>query len=320
MTSSSAAASGTGPGAVAGDRSAFYAGVACYALWSGLSLLFMAMAARGVGPWETLAYRCLWALPWAAALVWRAGQGDQARAVLASPRTLMWLACSAALVSVNWAVFIWAATTGRKLDASLAYYINPLLNMAAGAVLFRERFSRTGAAAIALAAAGVALQGFAVGHPPWLALSMAVTFWAYGVIRKQVTAGAQVGLFVESLMLAPLGLAYVWWLAAHGGAHLGAGWTVTALILAAGPATVFPLALFAYAARRLPLSTLGFLQFIMPTLIFVIAMLTGERLSPLSAVSFVFIWSGVAVYLGGAWVAARRASYTKVPSDNALLD
>ncbi len=226
--------------------------------------------------------------------------------MLRVPRILAWLALSAALVSANWAIFIWASTNGHKLDASLAYYINPLLNMAAGAVLFRERFSRAGAVAVGLACVGVALQGLAVGHPPFLALSMAVTFWAYGVIRKRVAAGAQAGLFVECLMLAPLGLAYLLWLSAHGRNHLGAGVSVSLLILATGPATVIPLALFAYAARRLPLSTMGFLQFVMPTALFAIAMATGEAMTPLRAASLVFIWAGVAVYVFAA--ARRRAS------------
>jgi chloramphenicol-sensitive protein RarD len=309
MTSSSVAASGTGPGAVSGDRSAVWAAIGCYTLWSGLSLLFMALARQGADPWEILAQRCLWSLPWAAGLALLAGRWDETLAILRAPRTLVWLAASAALVSANWAIFIWASTSGRKLDASLAYYINPLLNMAAGAALFRERFTRAGAVAIGLAVTGVVVQGVALGHPPWLALSMAGTFWAYGVIRKRVRASAQAGLLVECLMLAPPGLAYALWLAAHGAARFGSGWTVTALMLSVGPATVVPLSLFAYAARRLPLSTMGFLQFIMPTGVFIIAMMTGEPLTPLSAVSFAFIWGGVGVYLAGAWAASRRQAH-----------
>ena len=306
MTAASAASSGAGPQRAAGDRSAFAAGLGCYVMWSGLSLLFMALAHRGVGPWEILADRCLWSLPWAASLLLLARQGPEVLAILRAPRTLLWLAASALLVSVNWAVFVWASTTGHKLDASLAYYINPLLNMAAGAVLFRERFSRAGAIAVGLACMGVALQGLAVGHPPWLALSMAFSFWGYGVIRKRVASSAQAGLFIECLMLAPLGLAYVLWLARLGRAHLGGDVLTPVLVLATGPATVLPLALFAFAARRLPLSTMGFLQFVMPTAIFGIAMATGEQMTPLRALSFAFIWGGVAVYLGGAFIAGRQ--------------
>jgi len=187
----------------------------------------------------------------------------------------------------------------------LAYYINPLLNMGAGALLFRERFSRTGAVAIVLACIGVALQGLAVGHPPWLALALALSFWGYGVLRKQAPAGAQAGLFVECLMLAPLGLAYLVWIGVQGRGHLGADVPATLLLLATGPATVIPLALFAHAARKLPLSTMGFLQFVMPTALFAIAMATGEPMTPLGAGSFLFIWAGVGVFSLGAL--ARRA-------------
>ncbi|MGZ3274864.1 MAG: EamA family transporter RarD [Caulobacteraceae bacterium] len=310
MTSASDALRDRGPGSASGDRSAsrydLASGIGCYVLWSGLSILFMGLAAQGAGPGEILASRCLWSLPWALGIVLLTRGGPEARAILGSPRTLLWLAASAALVSGNWAMFIWASTNGHKLDASLAYYINPLLNMGAGALLFRERFSRTGAAAIVLACLGVALQGLAVGHPPWLALALALSFWGYGVIRKQAPAGAQAGLFVECLMLAPLGLAYLVWIGLQGRGHLGAGLPATLLLLATGPATVIPLALFAHAARKLPLSTLGFLQFVMPTALFEIAMATGEAMTPLRAASFLFIWAGVGVFSLGAL--GRRAA------------
>jgi chloramphenicol-sensitive protein RarD len=297
-----------GPGKVSGDRSALIAGAGCYILWSGLSLLFMALARRGVGSWEILAQRCLWALPWAAWLVWLARSWEEVWAALAQPRLLLWLACSALLISVNWTLFIVAATTGHKLDASLAYYLNPLLNMAAGAVLFRERFTRVGAVAVGLACGGVLLQGVAMGHPPWLALGMAACFWAYGVIRKRAPVGAYAGLFIECLMLAPLGLVYILWLGAHGVGHMGRQWDTSLLVLSTGPATAIPLALFAYAARKLPLSAMGFLQFITPTAIFGIAMATGEPLTPLGALSFVFIWSGVAVFAVASLTTARKAA------------
>ena len=305
MTSASDALPDPGPRSASGDRTAsrydLASGIGCYVLWGGLSILFMALAAHGAGPGEILASRCLWSLPWAFAILMLTRGGAEAMGILRSPRTLAWLAASATLVSVNWAIFIWASTNGHKLDASLAYYINPLLNMGAGALLFRERISRPVAVAIVLACVGVALQGLAVGHPPWLALSMAMTFWAYGVLRKQAPAGAQAGLFIECLMLAPLGLAYVAWIGLQGRGHLGAGATATLLLLATGPATVIPLALFAHAARKLALSTMGFLQFVMPTALFGIAMATGEPITSVTAVSFLFIWAGVAAFSYGAW-------------------
>ena len=305
MTSASDALQDPGPRSASGDKSPsrydLAAGIGCYVLWGGLSILFMALAAQGAGPWEILASRCLWSLPWAFGILMLTRGGREVVAILRTPRTLLWLAASAALVSGNWAIFIWASTNGHKLDASLAYYINPLLNMGAGALLFRERFSRAGAIAIVLACIGVALQGLAVGHPPWVALSLALSFWGYGIIRKQIPAGAQAGLFIECLMLAPLGLAYLVWIGLHGQGRLGASLPATLLLLATGPATVIPLALFAHAARKLPLSTLGFLQFVLPTALFCIAMATGEPMTALSAASFLFIWAGVAVFSFGAF-------------------
>jgi len=297
-----------GPGKVSEDRTAFLAGFTAYALWGCLALLFMALGAQGVGAWEITAQRCIWALPWAAGLVVLAKRQDEAWAVLRTPRTLLLLVASASLVSVNWSIFVFASTTGHKLDASLGYYINPLLNMAAGAVLFRERISRLGLLAIALAFVGVTLQAVAVGHPPWVALSLATTFWGYGVIKKRVRASPQVGLFVECLVLAPIGLAYMAWIVRQGAAPLGTTPVATLLLLVTGPVTVIPLALFALAMRRLPMSVMGFLQFVMPTLAFIIAVAAGEALTPLTALSFGFIWAGVAVFSAGSIAAARSAT------------
>src|SRR5690606_16584787 len=191
------------------------------------------------------------------------------------------------------------------LDASLGYYLNPLLNMAAGAWLFRERIDRWGGAAIALAAVGVTLQAVALGHPPWISLVLAFSFAAYGVIRKRVEADAQSGLFVECLILAPLGLIWVLAIQADGSGHFLDSAASVFWLLAAGPATVLPLALFAWAARRMPLSTMGFLQFLAPTLVFVIGVAQGEPFGWLRGVSFAFIWIGAMVFAAGAWRRSR---------------
>jgi chloramphenicol-sensitive protein RarD len=138
-----------------------------------------------------------------------------------------------------------------------------------------------------------------------MALGMATAFGLYGVIRKRLPVGAQAGLLIEALMLAPLGLAYVVWLHGQGGGHFGAGAWTTVLILSVGPTTAIPLAMFAYAARSLPLSTMGFLQFILPTFVFAIAMATGESMTPLRALSFAFIGAGVAVFSADSWASSR---------------
>lgn len=289
-------------------RLALGAGVGCYVIWGLIPLLFQALAAHGVGPWEILANRSLWAVPTALVFVLLAGQWPQVVAVFRNRRVLAWLCLSSFLVASNWLTFIWAVNSGRVLETSLGYYINPLLSMAAGAILFRERITRAGGVAIALAAAGVALQAVALGRLPFVSLALAVTFGGYGVVRKRVAAEAQTGLFIECLLLAFPALGYMAWLQHAGGLHLGAGAVTTSLLVACGPITGVPLVLFAWAMRRMPLSAMGFLQFIMPTMAFVLGVEQHERFTPLIAASFVLIWAGAAIYAAAAWRAARAAA------------
>ncbi|MBA3812697.1 MAG: EamA family transporter RarD [Caulobacteraceae bacterium] len=288
------------------NRQALIAGLACYLIWGGLPALFIVMSRAGASPWEILGQRALWSAPWAALLVALAGQGGQVRRLFAKPRVLGLLCLSTALIALNWAVFVWAVSRGRNLEASLGYYITPLLNMAAGAVLFRERIDRFGAAAIALAVIGVVLQTLALGHPPVISLVLALAFWSYGLIRRRVDADAQAGLFVECLLMAVPGIAFVLWLHHSGGGVFGRSVGKTLLMATAGPATVIPLALFAWAARRLTFSTIGFLQFIGPTMGFIVGVATGESLTSLRIVSFGFIWAGAATFAFGAWRASRQ--------------
>ncbi len=287
-------------------RQALAAGIGCYIFWGLLPVLFIIMGRAGAGPWEILGERTLWAAPWAAGLVLLARQQGHLRAVLANPRVLALLTLSALLIGINWSTYVWAVANARTLDASLGYYITPLLNMAAGAVIFRERMDRFGVGAIVLAAVGVAIQAVAVGHLPVISLVLAFSFGAYGVIRKRVAAEAQTGLFIECLLMSVPGLIYVLWLHHSGG---GISWRTpgaTLLMALTGPATVVPLALFSWAARRLPLSTIGFLQFIGPTMTFGVGLVTGEPMTPLRALSFVFIWAGACAFAWGAWRAGRR--------------
>jgi len=288
------------------DKTAILAGALCYFFWGFLPLLFKAAAWSGATAWEIVAWRTLWSVPIAGLIILLTRSSGAVLQVLRSPRTFGWLVCSALLIGINWSTFVWAVNSGHTLDASLGYYLNPLLSVAAGLVLFRERVTTGGWIAIVLAALGVAVQTWAHGGLPVLALAMAVTFCLYGVIRKRVAADAQTGLFVECLVLAIPALVY--------GAHMqasGAGHAFRPpsglLLFLGGPATIAPLVTFAWAARRMPLSTLGFLQFIAPTMQFAIGVWSGEPLPPLSILAFVFIWAGVAVYAADAWRRARRA-------------
>lgn len=289
-----------------GSRPALAAGLVCYLSWGFLPLLFIAIGRAGVSPWEILAQRVLWAVPVAGGLVLVSGQAPQVRAAFAKPRLLALLGLSAALIAANWSLFIWAVNNGHNLDGSLGYFINPLLAMAAGALLFGERIGPLGYLAIGLAALGVALQAMAIGHMPLIALALAVSFCAYGVIRKRVDADAQTGLFIECLMLAGPGLALAWGLQAAGHGLFGRSVGPTLLLILCGPATVIPLFLFSWAARRLPFSIVGVLQFVTPSISFVIGLYMGEPMTPLRAASFVFIGAGAAVFAYGAWRAGRQ--------------
>jgi chloramphenicol-sensitive protein RarD len=286
-------------------RLALTAGIGCYLLWGIVPLVFQAMGRLGISPWEILANRTVWAVPMALVFVLAARQGREVLAAFRNPRTMAWLALSALLIAANWSIYIWAVNSGRVLETSLGYYINPLLAMAAGALIFHERIDRLGMLAIGLAALGVVVQAVAIGGLPLVSLALAFSFGGYGIVRKRVAASAQTGLLIECLLLVGPGLAYVLWLQRSGAGHLGASLPATAWLLACGPVTAVPLVLFSWAARRIPLSSLGFLQFIGPTIGFAIGVMQGEAFTPLRAASFLFIWGGAAVFALAAWRRSR---------------
>jgi chloramphenicol-sensitive protein RarD len=304
-------ASATAAAAAAGDkaseqRAAILAGLGCYLVWGFFPLLFRAAASAGAGPWEMIAWRSIWALVVSALLALITRRGGEIARVFAAPRMLGLLCLSGTMIGANWSLFVWAVSAGHTLDASLGYYLNPLLSVAAGLVLFRERIGLAGWVAISLAAVGVAVQTAAIGTLPFAALGMATSFCLYGVIRKHVAVDALVGFLVECLVLAGPALAYALWLQAQGVGHATQPLAGILLFLA-GPASVAPLVTFSWAARRMPLSTMGFLQFLSPTLQFFIGLASGEPLKPLSLAAFAFIWAGVAVYAVTAWRKFRRA-------------
>jgi chloramphenicol-sensitive protein RarD len=281
------------------NRKPLASALVCYTLWGLLPILFIWADHEGAGAFEIVAWRTIWSVPCAIALVLAAGQGAHLRGL--PPKVFAALALSAVLIAVNWSTYVWAVSSGRTLSASLGYYLNPLLNMAAGALLFKERIDRAGLVAIGLAAVGVALQGLALGEFPWVSLVLAVSFCGYGIVRKTAAVEAQTGLLVECLILVLPAAAYALWLAHTGHGVFGKTLGASAALALGGPATVVPLALFAFSARRMPLTALGFLQFISPTLQFCVGVETGEAMTPLRTVSFVFIWAGVAVFALGAW-------------------
>jgi chloramphenicol-sensitive protein RarD len=294
------AASVAAGSAAAEEKAAVLAGLLCYLFWGFFPLLFKAAAWAGATGWEMVAWRMVWAGVIAAVLVVLTRRGGEVRRVLRSPRTLGLLCLSGLTIGTNWSLFVLAVNAGHTLDASLGYYLNPLLSVAAGLALFRERIGVAGWTAIALASVGVAVVTVAYGHLPLAALSMATSFCIYGIVRKHVAVDALVGFLIECLVLLGPALAYGLWLQANGGGHMAQP-LAGSLMFLAGPASVAPLVTFAWAARRMPLSTMGFIQFVSPTVQFFIGIGAGEPLKPLGLAAFAFIWAGVAVYAVSAW-------------------
>ena len=281
--------------------------VTCYTIWGIVPLFYLPIHAFGAGALEVIAHRSVWAAVWALGLVMITKQWPEVGAAFKSPRLRWMLLLTSILVASNWGIYVWAVTNGHTVESALGYYLTPLLNMAAGSLIFRERIDAWGKGAIALAVLGVVIQIVAIGQVPWIAILLALTFGSYGVLRKHLVVPALVGLCVECLYLFLPALGYLVWYEATGQGHFfhpaHAFW-----LLLTGPVTVLPLVMFSYAARRIPLSTMGFVQFIGPTLTFIIGLWEGEPFSLAAGVSFAFIWAGALVFAFGAW---RRLKVVK---------
>jgi chloramphenicol-sensitive protein RarD len=221
---------------------------------------------------------------------------------LTSQRVLALLVVTGVLIGGNWGGFLYAVVAGRVLEASLGYFINPMMNVALGVVLLGERLNGPQKAAIACAALGVLNQVILIGTVPWIALFLATSFAAYGYLRKTVSVESLDGLFVEMLVLAPLMIGYLVWAEGPALGFAGAdAWTIMLLLLT-GPFTAIPLLLFAAGARRIHLATLGILQFIAPSIMFLMAVfLFGEPFMLANALTFGLIWTGLAVFAWDAW-------------------
>lgn len=251
-----------------------------------------------VPPLELLLHRMLWCLVFLlVVLAWR-GQWRWFSPILRQPRVLASFALSALLLSANWFLYIWAINNDRIVEASLGYFINPLVNVMLGFLLLRERLRTTQKLAVLLAALGVVWLTWQTGALPWIALVLAGSFGCYGLLRKTAALGALEGLSLETMMLAPLALVAMVWLTATGtAAWPQVGWSQQGLLLLAGPITAIPLLLFAAGARRIPLSLLGMLQYIGPSLQLAIGVwLFHEPFGPARMIGFVIIWSALAIY------------------------
>ncbi|SHI01998.1 EamA family transporter RarD [Ferrimonas marina] len=280
--------------------------VAAYLMWGFAPLYFHAIAA--VPADEVLMHRIIWSFGLVALLVWLQGQGNEVRQLLRQPRKLALLGLTAILVASNWLIFIWAVTHDHLLDASLGYFINPLLNVALGMLVLGERPARLQLVAVAVAAAGVVIQLVQFGSVPWISLALAGTFGCYGLLRKQVNLKASTGLLVETALLLPLALGYWWWLDSETAQLANNTLSLNLLLISAGVVTTLPLLAFAAAAVRIPFYLLGMLQYIGPSLMFIMALtLFNEQLDPAQLSTFAAIWCAlVLLSIDGVRSARRR--------------
>ncbi len=278
------------------QRAGVVYGLAAYLWWGFIPLYFKAVAS--VPPLEVLAHRVLWSLVFLVTFLLIRGRGSKLAALLRDRRSVALLSVTTILIAVNWLVFIWAVFNHHLLQASLGYFINPLVNVLLGFVFLRERLRRWQVVAVVLALSGVVVLAVGSGVVPWVALVLAVTFGTYGLLRKIARPDGLMGLTIETLLLAPAALGWLWWSAGQGVLVFGQhGWTVSLVLLAAGPVTALPLVWFAEGARRLRYATIGFLQYVAPSLQFLLAVVFfGEAFTTVHAVSFGLIWTALAVY------------------------
>jgi chloramphenicol-sensitive protein RarD len=280
-----------------GDTAAgFGFAVSAYVIWGFLPLYMKALA--HVPPPEVVAHRVLWSVPIAGAVLWATGRTGDLAAALGSRRTLGMAALTAALISVNWGVYVWAIGAGRAIDAALGYYINPLFSVLLGAVLLRERLDRWQIAAVLLAAVAVAVLAFERGSVPVVALGLTLTWGAYAYFKRSLPIGPNQGFLLEVAILSPFAALWLGVIGLRGDSHFFTGAAVDGwLLVGAGAVTAVPLILYAYGAKGLRLSTIGILQYVSPTMIFLTAVfLFDEPFGRSERIAFPMIWAALAVY------------------------
>lgn len=294
-------------------RRGFAFGVAAYGLWGVLPIYFKALAA--VAAVDIVAHRVLWSLPFLALLLFVSRAWGEVRQAIRRRRTLLLLLSTATLIGINWLLYVYAVTSGHILAASLGYYLNPLANVLLGRFVLKERLSRLQWSAIAIAAAGILVLAVGALDQLWISLTLCVSFATYGLLRKIALVDAVAGLGIETALLFPLAVGWLAWRLAAGAPAFGSTGADTALLIAAGVVSTTPLLLFTAAARRLPYSTLGMLQFLAPTLQFGCAVwLYGEPFSRAHGIAFGAIWTALALYMVEL-IRARRPAQAPQPPE-----
>jgi chloramphenicol-sensitive protein RarD len=290
-------------------RRGLWVAVVSFVLWGVMPLYWHAL--KDVPSLQIVVHRIVWSAVFVVGwLTWQ--RRDWLRSALSRPRVGWMLALSGVLIAFNWGLYIWAVNAGHVVESSLGYFINPLVNVLFGVLFLRERLTRMQWASVALASVGVLWLTIQYGHPPWIAIGLALSFALYGLIRKLAAVDSIAGLGVESVYLFAPALAMLLWGEAHGSGGFVGGWGLglDVLLVVGGALTALPLIGFAYAVRRVPLSVVGLLQYISPTMQFLIGVLVlGEAFDHDRAIGFVFIWIALALFAGdGVWRSQRRAA------------
>ncbi|MGF0536617.1 EamA family transporter RarD [Agrobacterium sp. ES01] len=291
----------------------FMFALSAYLLWGFLPLYMKAVA--HISPAEVISHRVLWSVPVAGIILILLRRTGDLKIALRSPRMLAMAALTAALISINWGIYVWAIGAGRALDTALGYFINPLFSIMLGSLLLKEKLLKTQIAAIVLAAIAVAILAFETGSLPWVALSLTVTWGFYAFFRKTLPIGPNQGFLLEVLLLAPFALGYLIYLAITGQGHfLASDRTDTLLLMASGLVTAVPLILYANGAKLLRLSTIGIMQYIAPTMIFLVAVfIFHEPFGTARAIAFPLIWAALVVYSWPLLTAYRKRPPTTPP-------
>ncbi len=280
-------------------RDGLGAGLAAYLLWGFLPLLFKLV--ESVGSVGVVAERTFWSLLFVGGILLVTRRIGEVRAALSDFKTVRAMAFSALLLATNWLIYVWAVETDQVLEASFGYFVNPMVNVAIGMVVLGERHNRVQGIAILIALVALVIQAIGLGRIPYIALSLALSFGFYGFVRKTAPVAATAGLFVETLLLAPLAIGFLIWSFVSNGPGLHADPMIAFLLVLTGPATAVPLLLFNYAVQRLRLTTIGMLQYIAPSIAFVLAIIVfGEHLNLTRVLSFALIWVSLAVFTLGS--------------------
>ena len=296
--------------AAPGAGSGLLAAIGAFTIWGVLPLYLKPLGS--LPALEIMAHRIVWCVVLVFAWLALRGELGAVRAALANPGTRYRLMATALLISINWLIYVWSIGNGHVIDASLGYFINPLLNVVLGVLVLGERLNLAQRIAVGMAAVGVLYLGIVAGRPPWIALSLAASFGAYGLIRKLVKVESVPGLATETLLLLPFSFGFLVWMELQGTAAFGHSPAhINALLLGSGLITALPLALFAYGARLIPLSTVGLVQYIGPSLQFLLGVVVfKEAFSFERAIGFAFIWAALVVYAGdGLWRNRRTMPY-----------